>query len=64
MWQLLTATALATAVVLIARPADSWWVSVGEIQRIAMLAMLFALGGFAYLGALYCFGFRLRDMRR
>jgi putative peptidoglycan lipid II flippase len=62
--QLLVATALATAVVLVARPTDAWWVSVGEIQRVVMLATLFALGGFTYLGTLYCFGFRLRDVRR
>ena len=62
--QLAVATALATVVVLIARPADAWWVNVGEIPRIVMLATLFALGGFAYLGVLHCFGFRLRDVRR
>jgi len=63
-WQLAAATALATVVVVIARPADAWWVNVGEAPRVLMLATLFALGGMAYLGALYCFGFRLRELRR
>lgn len=63
-WQLLAATALATAVVVVARPPDSWWVSAGEIRRISMLATLFVLGGFAYLGVLFCFGYRMRDVRR
>ena len=62
--QLLLATLLATALVLVARPADAWWTSIGEIQRIAMLTALFALGGFAYLGTLYCCGFRVRDLKR
>ena len=63
-WQLLTATVCTAAVILLAKPADLWWVSTDEIPRVAMLAALFALGGFTYLGVLYCFGFRLRDVRR
>ena len=62
--QLLAATLLTTALILLARPTDVWWTVVGEIPRASMLAALFALGGFAYLGVLYCFGFRLRDMHR
>ena len=52
------------AVILLAKPADLWWVSTAEIPRASVLAALFALGGFTYLGVLYCFGFRLRDVRR
>ena len=63
-WQLLTATVCTAAVILFAKPADLWWVSTDEIPRVAMLTALFALGGFTYLGVLYCFGFRLRDVRR
>ena len=63
-WQLLAATALTTALILLAKPGDGWWLAAAEMQRAAMLAALFALGGFAYLGALYCFGFRLRDLHR
>ena len=55
---------LHAAVILFAKPADLWWVSTDEIPRVAMLTALFALGGFTYLGVLYCFGFRLRDIRR
>ncbi len=62
--QLLFATAFTTALIVLAKPADSWWVSSGEIPRVIMLSALFALGGFAYLGSLYCFGFRLRDVHR
>ncbi len=61
---MLIATLLATALVIVARPVDFWWVSSGELQRIAMLSALFSLGGFAYLGTLYCFGYRLRDVKR
>jgi putative peptidoglycan lipid II flippase len=61
---MLIATLLATALVIVARPVDLWWVSTGEARRIVMLAALFSLGGFAYLGALYCFGYRLRDIKR
>lgn len=88
---LTVATAFATAVILIACPAASWWVlqpvhgpevpwAAGlpvvervagaisshwfEVRRISTLAALFALGGFAYLGALHCFGYRLRDVKR
>jgi putative peptidoglycan lipid II flippase len=63
-WRLLSATALTTALILLARPGDAWWTSAAEIERISMLSALFALGGFAYLGALFCYGFRLRDMHR
>ncbi|MBS0314092.1 MAG: murein biosynthesis integral membrane protein MurJ [Proteobacteria bacterium] len=35
-----------------------------EWRRMAMLGALFALGGFAYLGTLAAFGYRLRDVRR
>jgi len=63
-WQLVAATAFTTLIIVLARPADAWWVAAREIPRIAMLASLFALGGFAYLGVLYCFGYRLRDIRR
>lgn len=35
-----------------------------EVRRVGMLAALFLLGGFAYLGTLYCFGYRLRDVKR
>ena len=35
-----------------------------EFRRIGTLASLFALGGAAYLGVLYGFGFRLRDVKR
>ena len=63
-WQLALATAFTTALIVLAKPADDWWVVAGEIPRISMLAALFALGGFAYFGSLYCFGFRLRDVHR
>lgn len=61
---MLMATLLVTALVIVARPVDFWWVSTGEAQRIAMLCALFSLGGFAYLGTLYCYGYRLRDVKR
>jgi len=35
-----------------------------EFRRIGTLSALFALGGAAYLGVLYGFGFRLRDLKR
>jgi putative peptidoglycan lipid II flippase len=57
-------TMLATAAVLIAKPHDHWWVNTSEAPRILMLAALFGVGGFAYLGTLYCFGYRLRDVKR
>ncbi len=63
-WKLLVATLFTTALIVLAKPIDVWWVHTPEIPRAAMLAALFALGGFTYLGVLYCFGFRLRDMRR
>ena len=63
-WQLFIATICTGAVILFAKPADLWWTTTAEIPRASMLAALFALGGFAYLGVLYCFGFRLRDIRR
>ncbi len=63
-WQLFAATLAAAAVIFFAKPADLWWVNTAEIPRASMLAALFALGGFTYLGVLYCFGFRLRDIRR
>lgn len=58
------ATALATACVVCARPADAWWTEAIFLQRGPMLATLFALGGAIYLAALYCFGYRLRDLKR
>ncbi len=63
-WQLFAATLCAAAVIFFAKPADVWWVTTAEIPRASMLAALFALGGYTYLGVLYCFGFRLRDIRR
>ena len=63
-WQLLGATLFTAAILILAKPGDGWWTSADEIPRAAMLAGLFALGGFAYLGALYCCGFRLRDIKR
>ena len=63
-WQLFAATLCTAAVIFFAKPADFWWVTTAEIPRASMLAALFALGGFTYLGVLYCFGFRLRDIRR
>jgi len=63
-WQLSVATMCTAAVIFFAKPADVWWVTTAEIPRASMLSALFALGGFSYLGALYCFGFRLRDIRR
>jgi putative peptidoglycan lipid II flippase len=63
-WQLLGATAFATALVVAAKPVDAWWVNAGELPRVFMLSALFALGGFAYLGTLHCFGYRLRDVKR
>lgn len=62
--KLLAATALIVVVALIAAPSAQWWTSVGEITRIAMLMAIFSLAGAAYLGALYCFGFRLSDVKR
>jgi putative peptidoglycan lipid II flippase len=63
-WQLFGATLFTTALILLAKPADLWWTVAGEIPRASLLAALFALGGFAYLGVLYCLGFRLRDVHR
>lgn len=63
-WHLLFATALATLCVLLARPNDAWWTTTLIVPSAAMLAALFALGGTAYLGTLYCFGYRLRDLKR
>jgi putative peptidoglycan lipid II flippase len=63
-WRLLAATLFATALIVLAKPADLWWTVAGEMPRAAMLSALFALGGFAYLGVLYCLGFRLRDVHR
>jgi peptidoglycan biosynthesis protein MviN/MurJ (putative lipid II flippase) len=63
-WQLLCATGFTTVLIVFAKPSDQWWVTSGELPRVAMLAALFALGGFAYLGVLYCFGFRVRDVQR
>jgi putative peptidoglycan lipid II flippase len=63
-WQLFVATVCTAAVIFFAKPADLWWVTTEEIPRASMLAVLFALGGFTYLGVLYCFGFRPRDIRR
>jgi hypothetical protein len=60
----LGATLFTAAILILAKPGDAWWTSVAEIPRAAMLTALFALGGFAYLGALYCCGFRLRDLKR
>ncbi|WP_156861373.1 murein biosynthesis integral membrane protein MurJ [Casimicrobium huifangae] len=45
----------------IADAVSSHWT---EFRRIGTLASLFALGGAAYLGVLYGFGFRLRDVKR
>jgi putative peptidoglycan lipid II flippase len=61
---LLVATLIATACVLYARPIDTWWTSAVLIERGSMLATLFTLGGTIYLATLYCFGYRLRDLRR
>jgi putative peptidoglycan lipid II flippase len=63
-WQLLAATLFAAVLVVVAKPVDAWWVSATEWPRIVMLSLLFALGCVAYLGTLYCFGFRLRDVKR
>jgi putative peptidoglycan lipid II flippase len=63
-WQLIAATALIVLVALIASPSAAWWTNASEIARIALLSAIFALAGAAYLGALYCFGFRLRDLKR
>ena len=87
----LAATAFTTAVILIARPGDDWWVTNAagaldtrwaagiplvaaaadaasshwtEFRRIGTLGALFVLGGAAYLGVLYGFGFRLRDVKQ
>jgi len=89
--RLAAATAFTTAVILIARPGDDWWVTNAagaldtrwaagiplvsavadaasshwtEFRRIGTLGALFVLGGAAYLGVLYGFGFRLRDVKR
>jgi putative peptidoglycan lipid II flippase len=62
--QLMAATLFTAAILIFAKPTDAWWTTAGEFPRIAMLSALFVLGGFAYLGALYCFGFRLRDVKR
>ena len=61
---LFAATAFTTVLIVLAKPVDIWWTVAGELQRASMLAALFALGGFAYLGVLYCLGFRLRDVHR
>jgi putative peptidoglycan lipid II flippase len=61
---LVIATVLATACVLYARPVDAWWMDAALLQRGSMLAMLFSLGGAIYLATLYCFGYRLRDLKR
>jgi putative peptidoglycan lipid II flippase len=63
-WQLLAATALIVVVALIASPNIAWWTSAAMLSKIAMLGAIFALSGTAYLGALYCFGFRLSDVKR
>jgi hypothetical protein len=63
-WQLISATALIVIVVVIASPGIVWWTSAALLAKIAMLAAIFALAGVAYLGALYCFGFRLSDVKR
>ena len=62
--RLFAATAFTTVLIVLAKPVDIWWTVAGELQRASMLAALFALGGFAYLGVLYCLGFRLRDVHR
>jgi putative peptidoglycan lipid II flippase len=63
-WQLVTATLLIVIVVVIASPGAQWWTSASEFARIGMLSAIFALSGAAYLGALYCFGFRVSDLKR
>ncbi|MGL5002369.1 MAG: murein biosynthesis integral membrane protein MurJ, partial [Casimicrobium sp.] len=63
-WHLLFATALATACVAYARPIDAWWLNAAIISRVAMLAILFALGAAVYLATLFCFGYRARDLAR
>lgn len=63
-WQLFVATVCTAAVIFFAKPTDLWWVTTAEIPRASMLAALFALGGFTYLGVLCCFGFRVCDIRR
>jgi putative peptidoglycan lipid II flippase len=63
-WQLIVATALIVVVVLIANPSVAWWTSAAMVAKIAMLAAIFALAGAAYLATLYCFGFRLNDLKR
>ena len=45
----------------VADAASSHWT---EFRRIGTLGALFVLGGAAYLGVLYGFGFRLRDVKR
>ncbi len=62
--QLFAATSLATACVLVARPIDAWWTQSHLLERGLMLAALFGLGGSIYLAMLYCFGYRLRDLKR
>jgi putative peptidoglycan lipid II flippase len=61
---LFVATVLATACVLYARPGDAWWTQTHLLERGSMLAALFATGGAVYLATLYCFGYRLRDLKR
>ncbi len=62
--RLIVAAAFATALIVFASPAVEWWLRADMLPRGLLLAALFALGGFGYLGALYCFGFRLRDLKR
>lgn len=62
--QLVAATSLIVIVTVIATPNVAWWTSAAMVEKIVMLASIFLLAGAAYLGALYCFGFRLRDLKR
>jgi putative peptidoglycan lipid II flippase len=41
-----------------------WWFEAGAPMRVAALAGLVSLGAAVYLGALFAFGFRLRDFSR
>jgi putative peptidoglycan lipid II flippase len=61
---LVIATLCATALVLLARPTDPWWLASSTLSGGAMLAALFALGGGVYLAILYCLGYRPHDLRR
>lgn len=60
----LGATATAGIAVVVAMPASSWWLASGELARIVMLTLLFALGATSYLAVLHLVGYRPRDLRR